>query len=100
MAPGLRLGQAVFSSSRARCHGANGQGVTGPAVIGPNANLVKYSTAKGLLDFISTAMPLNAPASLPHPDYLNLLCYLLVQNNYASPTTPFSESGLSGIQLK
>ncbi len=93
-------GKVIFSSICAQCHGANGQGITAPAVIGANANLGKYGTAKGLLDFISTAMPLSAPGSLTHQDYINVLCYLLIQNNYANSATPFNENALPGVQLK
>jgi hypothetical protein len=93
-------GQTIFTNICAQCHGANGQGVTAPAIIGTSASLGKYNTAKGLLDFISTAMPLNAPGSLAHQDYINVLCYLLVQNNYAFPGTAYSESALPGLQLK
>jgi len=45
-------------------------------------------------------MPLEAPGSLSHQDYLDLLCYLLVQNNYVSADTIFNESELSNITLK
>jgi hypothetical protein len=69
-------------------------------IIGANAALGKYNTGKGLLDFVSAVMPQNAPGSLSHQDYLNVLCYLLVQNNYAFPAAAFDESALAGIQLK
>jgi alcohol dehydrogenase (cytochrome c) len=93
-------GQVVYSNNCAGCHGANGQGITAPAIIGASANLGKYNTGKGLLDFISAAMPLSSPGSLSHQDYLNVLSYLLVQNNYAFPATAFNESALANIQLK
>jgi cytochrome c len=93
-------GQTTFAKFCTRCHGASGQGITAPAIIGSNANLAKYGTAKGLLDSISTSMPLNAPGSLSHQEYINLLCYLLVQNNDVQPPTPFAESGLSQLQVK
>ena len=93
-------GQSVYTGNCAGCHGASGQGVTAPAVIGASAALGKYNTAKGLLGFISAAMPLSSPGSLSHQDYLNVLCYLLVQNNYAFPTTSFDENALVNILLK
>ena len=95
-----QLGQPVFMSKCAMCHGASGQGGTAPAVIGTGANLSKYSTGKALLDYISTAMPLNAPGSLSHQDYLNVLSYLLVQNKYATATAAFDENALGNLQLK
>ena len=41
-----------------------------------------------------------APGSLTQLEYLQLLSFLLVQNNYAAATTAFSESSLGSIQLK
>jgi cytochrome c len=92
-------GQNIFSTICANCHGAAGQGITAPAIIGSGSNLGKYNTAQGLFSFISTAMPFSAPGSLSHQDYLNVLCYLLVQDNYASSGTTFSESSLAAIRL-
>ena len=93
-------GKAVFASHCSKCHGDQGQGITGPAVIGPNANLTKYNTAQGLLNFVDTSMPLDAPGSLTHQEYLQVLCFLLVQNKFASADSSFSESALGSVQLK
>ncbi len=93
-------GKSVFAASCAKCHGDQGQGITGPVLIGPDASLTKYTTAQGLLSFISSAMPLDAPGSLTHQEYLQLLCWLLVQNNYAPASAAFSESALGSVQLK
>jgi cytochrome c len=95
-----QLGKTVYTNACSICHGANGEGKTAPAVIGASASLSKYGTAKGLLDFVSTAMPAKAPGSLSHQDYLNVLSYLLVQNNAADPAAAFNESGLASVQLK
>lgn len=93
-------GKTVYANKCAKCHGDNGQGVTGPAVIGSNAHLDKYNTAQGLLSFINTSMPFDAPGSLSSQDYLNVLGFLLVQNNYVSANTAFDQNQLNNIQLK
>ncbi len=93
-------GKAVFAAHCAKCHGDQGQGITGPVLVGPDASLTKYSNAQGLLSFISSAMPLDAPGSLTHQEYLQLLCWLLVQNNDAPGSSAFSESALESVQLK
>lgn len=93
-------GQTVFAASCAKCHGAQGQGVTAPAVIGANARLDKYNTAQTLLSFISSSMPLNAPGSLSQQQYQQLLSFLLLRNNYAQASTPFDPNQLGNIQLK
>jgi mono/diheme cytochrome c family protein len=94
------LGKTVYTNACSICHGINGEGKTAPAVIGASASLSKYGTAKGLLDFVSTTMPAKAPGSISHQDYLNVLSYLLVQNNAVDPAAAFNESGLASVQLK
>jgi mono/diheme cytochrome c family protein len=94
------MGKTVYANSCARCHGANGEGVSAKALIGPNAKLAKYGTAQGLLNFISKSMPFNAPGSLSPQQYLQVLSYILIQNNYVSPGTSLDASTLSGINLK
>jgi alcohol dehydrogenase (cytochrome c) len=93
-------GKAVYSGHCAKCHGDQGQGITGPVLVGPTASLTKYSTAQGLLSFISTAMPLDAPGSLSHQEYLQLVSLVLVWNNYAAGSATFSESALGSLPLK
>jgi mono/diheme cytochrome c family protein len=94
-----QTGNTVYASSCVRCHGDKGQGVTGPAVIGANANLAKYTTAKGLYDYLSTAMPAFAPGSLPAQSYLQLLAYLLVENKFVLPGTTLDPTQLDSIKL-
>ena len=92
-------GQGVYAQSCATCHGAQGQGSTAPALIGTSASLQKYNSAQGLLNFISASMPFSAPGSLSRQQYINVLAYLLVQNQYVQASTAFNESQLSGITL-
>ena len=92
-------GKTVFASYCAVCHGANGQGVTAPAIIGANASLGKYNTAQGLLSFVDSAMPLNAPGSLSQQQYLQVLSFLLVQNNFVSAGTVLDTNHLDAISL-
>jgi cytochrome c len=94
------LGKTIYDKYGASSHGQNGQGGSSPALMGSHATLTKYNTAQGLLTYISTNMPLEAPGSLSHQDYLDILCYLLVQNNYVPADTVFNESQLNNITLK
>lgn len=89
--------KAVFVAKCSPCHGNNGQGTTAPAVIGSGANLAKYNTAQGLLSFISANMPFNAPGSLAHQGYLQVLAYLLLQNNYVNQSTILVNEGQLGV---
>jgi mono/diheme cytochrome c family protein len=99
-------GQPVYSSKCAGCHGASG-GVSGPALWGSGANLGTFNgssifnkNAQDMLNFISSKMPLTAPGSLSHDQYLNVLSYILVQGNQVAGSTPFVEGQLSSINLK
>lgn len=93
-------GQTLYATACASCHGNNGQGGIGPPLWGTGAHLSGYKTGQGLLDYVTKTMPPGSPGSLSHQDYLNLLGYLLVQNNDASATTTFNESQLGAVTLK
>lgn len=94
------LGNTVFGNRCQGCHGAGGQGGRAPALVGASSNISKYTTAKGLLDYIGTAMPKNAPASLTADEYRQVVCYLLVQNQFAVSTRAFDANRLADIALK
>ena len=93
-------GQTAYANNCARCHGANGQGVSAPAIIGTNEHLGKYGNAKALLDFISSTMPLTAPGSLSHQAYVEILCYLLTQNNLVNSASTLDENALPNVPLQ
>ena len=95
-----RAGETVFASGCGGCHGNTGGGGRGPAIIGSKASLSKYNTAQDLFDYISTTMPKSNPGSLSHQDYLNLVSFLLVQNDYLPKDSAFLESQLSNVSLK
>ncbi len=73
-------GKTIFTDRCAKCHGDQGQGGFAPSVMGPSAHLEKFSTVQGLLDFVSLAMPQDAPGSLSKEGYQEVLAFLLVQN--------------------
>jgi hypothetical protein len=45
-------------------------------------------------------MPLYAPGTFSHNDYVNVTCYLLVQAGDVQPMDMFIESQLKNIKLK
>lgn len=93
-------GQGVFATRCSGCHGQNGQGATAPAVLGAGANLGKYGDAQKLLDFISTAMPFNAPGSLSADQYRQVLSFFLVENSFVTAGTAFNASQLGSVSLQ
>lgn len=95
-----QAGQTLYASRCAKCHGDQGQGITGPVLIGTENTLDKYSTAQGLLDFIDVQMPLDAPGSLSKQDYVDVVSFLLVRNSWVSSDTALDASKLGSISLK
>jgi len=93
-------GKAVFTQNCAKCHGDQGQGGVGPAIMGTSATLQKFDTAQGLNAFITVAMPMDAPGTLSPQDYQRVLGYLMVQNGFAVRDTPFNAEKLQDYQLK
>ncbi|MCG8348394.1 MAG: cytochrome c [Chloroflexales bacterium] len=92
-------GQSVYATYCTECHGANGEGITGPAVIGAEANLVKFQDAHKLLAYVSAAMPQNNPGSLSDEEYRQLVSYLLIANQRATGDQPFNPDELALITL-
>jgi cytochrome c len=92
-------GQAVFTLQCAVCHGDQGQGLVGPAVIGPRAALGKHGTGKGLLEYLSQLMPQTAPGSLPAEQYRQVTGYLLVQNKLLAVDAPLTDETLEAVKL-
>ncbi len=93
-------GKVVFGAKCAKCHGNNGEGVTGPALIGSGANLAKYNTSQALLAFSARPCLSTLPGSLSSGDYTNILAFLMVQNTYLSANAAFDASVLTSVQLK
>lgn len=92
-------GQRVFSTICYTCHGQKGEGAFGPALIGENATLEKFVDAQRLFDYISVAMPLEAPGTLKREEYLQVMSYLLIENRFARPETAFDSARLDQYPL-
>ncbi len=83
-----------------QCHGDSGQGLRAPAIIGSSAQLAKYNNAKELLGYISSTMPADKPGSLTQQQYLQVLCFILVQNKFVTADTPVDPNQLERLVLK
>jgi mono/diheme cytochrome c family protein len=92
-------GRAVYATSCAGCHGAQGEGGTAPALIGQNVTFPRFSTAQDLLGYITQRMPANHPGSLSAEQYLQATAYILVENRFVQRDAPLSSALLGGIQL-
>lgn len=78
-------GKRLYASSCAKCHGANLQGITAPALSGPAFAPVSGShlTIGGIYTYMSTNMPADRPGKLKDGEYADVMAYLLNANGYA-----------------
>lgn len=72
-------GQKDYDGQCAMCHGAELLGPNAPALVGTEV-MHNFSTAAGLYDYISVAMPPQAPGRLGEEVYVNILAYVLESN--------------------
>lgn len=78
-------GKRLYGNACAKCHGANMQGVTAPALSGPAFAPVSGShlTIGGIYTYMSTNMPADRPGKLKDDEYAAIMAYLLNANGYA-----------------
>jgi len=75
------------------CHGVQLEGGAGPPLSGPNMTTLGQKTHLSVGDmftYITTNMPMNAPASLSHDQYVVILAYILKQNGYPAGSKPLT----------
>ena len=91
----VQHGASVYASSCARCHGSQGQGGTGPALIGPGAlptnppagRQMRTGAFRSAMDigmFIKNSMPPGGPAT-PPSDVAAVLAFVLQSNGVTPP---------------
>jgi DMSO/TMAO reductase YedYZ molybdopterin-dependent catalytic subunit/mono/diheme cytochrome c family protein len=93
-------GEEVYATHCASCHGPEGRGTLAPAVLGPDADLASYGTARGLYDYVSSTMPQNAPGSLTDQQYLEVLAYLLTESDQVASDQLLNMNELGDISLR
>lgn len=77
-------GKALYSSSCAKCHGAQLQGMTAPALQGPSFAPASNShlTVGGIFSYMATNMPADRPGKMKDQDYADIMAFLLMSNGY------------------
>lgn len=89
----VQRGGAQFNQSCAACHGAHLEGGAGPALSGPNFKTLSskvHANVSDVFTYMSLNMPLNAPASLTHDQYINIMAFILSKNGYKPGKTPLT----------
>jgi mono/diheme cytochrome c family protein len=86
-------GEKEFETSCATCHGEHLEGGAGPALSGPNFKTLSTkvkATVGDVFGYMTTNMPMNAPASLSHDQYVNIMAFILSKNGYTAGGTPLT----------
>lgn len=71
-------GKSLYASQCSQCHGVELEGIDAPAL--SSETMQNFSTAGGLYDMISVAMPPQAPGELSEDQYLSIMAYILSFN--------------------
>lgn len=110
-------GAALFKTTCANCHGANGEGMAPayPALIGrdPKGENFVFDTdpkitrtignywpyATTVFDYVRRAMPLTAPGSLSNDDVYSLTAYLLAANQVIPMGSTLDAAALRKVKM-
>lgn len=74
-------GRNVYVADCARCHGDEGEGGTGPVLIGGSRRIASYEDTDRLYDYVSRTMPFDDAGSLSEDEYWASIAYLLQEND-------------------
>ncbi len=86
----VSAGSSAFATHCATCHGAHLEGGAGPALSGANFKTLSTKVKANVSDiftYMTTNMPMNAPASLSHTEYVNIMAFILSKNGYQAGST-------------
>jgi mono/diheme cytochrome c family protein len=76
----VAAGRGVYVAECASCHGEQGEGGTGPVLIGGSRRIASYGDTDRLYDYVSRFMPFDDAGSLSEEQYWNSIAYLLDAN--------------------
>ena len=79
-------GNKAYQANCSRCHGANLEGVSAPALKGA-ASGIKGDTLSEAYSFISVQMPAGAPGSLTPTEYVNIVSFILSKDGVHAGST-------------
>jgi len=77
----VAAGREVYLADCARCHGEQGEGGTGPVLIGGSRRIASYESTDRLYDYVSRTMPFDDAGSLSEDEYWASIAFLLQEND-------------------
>jgi S-disulfanyl-L-cysteine oxidoreductase SoxD len=101
----LTIGEQVYASNCAGCHGENGEGTEGrPPLVGEKALPVdppegatsrksQLKTAQDLFDYVKSDMPPMAPGSLSDDEYWAVVAWQLKANGVGGKVVTAANAG-------
>ncbi|EMN1932305.1 cytochrome c, partial [Burkholderia ambifaria] len=77
-------GKELYGNACAKCHGADLEGNTAPALSGTSFAPLSHShlTIGGVFGYMATNMPADQPGKLKDEEYADLMAFLLASNGY------------------
>jgi mono/diheme cytochrome c family protein len=90
-------GATVFQTSCATCHATDG---IAPSLTGDRfASIWTDASVSTLFTQVKTAMPRNAPGSLPEASYVDVVAYLLSQNDFPAGSEELRPAAMATIRI-
>ncbi|HKT66014.1 MAG TPA: transporter substrate-binding domain-containing protein [Burkholderia sp.] len=82
-------GKQIYGNACAKCHGADLEGNTAPALSGTSFAPLSHShlTIGGVFGYMATNMPADQPGKLKDDEYADLMAFLLASNGYIAGNT-------------
>ena len=102
-------GKKVFAARCASCHGAEGDGGDGPALVGGQGTLATskpkktvgsyWPYATTLWDYVNRAMPFDRPGTLSHDEVYAVSAYILFLNDIIGVKKELNAKSLPLIKM-
>ena len=91
-------GRTVYYGKCALCHGANLEGISGPALKGPDSNLA-LQTVGAVYAYTIVQMPVGNAGGLSKSDYVHLMAFVLQNNGVPASKKPATPASLKALEI-
>jgi mono/diheme cytochrome c family protein len=94
-------GAQLYQQHCALCHGANGRDATvfPRPIWGPGHDIGKFSTAKGLFEYLQLMMPFDDPSKLNDQQKTAIVAFMLARNGNLPPASTLPVGG-NAVSIK